>query len=151
MSALENATNTTSQKLAVKPDSGSHSSQNASSLKGRRRLADSWDKLNIEVLGNPIELLNNKKRLLESESMDDDISNNPPKRRVALDSATLLELKEGIVEALTAQLLDSSDFNISDEAATLSRMFINTDIEKLKNIYLYVTRALKLRAFCLNI
>ncbi|KAH0549753.1 hypothetical protein KQX54_013506 [Cotesia glomerata] len=104
MSALENATNTTSQKLAANPDSGSHSSQNASALKGRRRLADSWDKLNIEVLGNPIELLNNKKRLLESESMDDDISNNPPKRRVALDSATLLELKEGIVEALTGSI-----------------------------------------------
>ncbi|KAH0540177.1 hypothetical protein KQX54_014001 [Cotesia glomerata] len=104
MSELENATNTTSQKQAVKCDSGSHLSQSTSSLKGRRRITDSWDKLNIEVLGNPIELLNNKKRLLESKSMDDDIINNPPKRRLSLDPATLLVLKEGIVEAFTGSI-----------------------------------------------
>lgn len=52
-------------------------------------------------------------------------------------------------EYYLGQLIDSTEG--VDEVTTLSKLFINSSVENYKNIYLFVTRALKLRAFCLNI
>lgn len=97
---VDTATDRGQQQAPLQGSTDSHPKNKTPGYRGRKPLAQAWHTLNYETLGSPLDLLNNKKRNRELETTTELEDDQPTKKRLSLDTTTLISHQKGIVAAV---------------------------------------------------